>query len=53
MPAGLIDADEDAATAGERELFEETGYKGKTEDVSPVIVSDPGTSRQPAHSTLC
>lgn len=42
MPAGLIDKNEDAKTAGERELYEETGYKGKTEEVSPVIVSDPG-----------
>lgn len=42
LPAGLIDAEEDAAKAGERELYEETGYKGTTEEVSPVIVSDPG-----------
>jgi len=44
LPAGLIDADEDGAKAGERELYEETGYKGKIEEVSPVIVSDPGMS---------
>jgi len=42
LPAGLVDADEEPEKAGERELYEETGYKGKTEHVSPVIVSDPG-----------
>jgi ADP-ribose pyrophosphatase len=55
LPAGLVDAEEDAAKAGERELYEETGYKGTTEEVSPVIVSDPGACQpavaESAHST--
>ena len=42
IAAGLVDGGEDAAKAGERELYEETGYRGKTEEVSPMIVSDPG-----------
>lgn len=42
LPAGLVDGEEEPAKAGERELYEETGYKGETEQVSPIIVSDPG-----------
>ncbi|CAD6587637.1 MAG: hypothetical protein CYPHOPRED_003981 [Cyphobasidiales sp. Tagirdzhanova-0007] len=42
LPAGLVDKDEKPEQAGERELYEETGYKGKTDEVSPVVVSDPG-----------
>ena len=42
LPAGLVDADEQPSEAAERELLEETGYKGKTDRVSPVLWSDPG-----------
>lgn len=53
LPAGLVDADEDPSKAGERELYEETGYKGYTEACSPVIMSDPGmTSANMCVSTV-
>ena len=41
---GLIDEGETAEQAAIRELHEETGYKAEEIlQVSPVIVSDPGT----------
>jgi len=42
FPAGLIDEKETPETAAERELMEETGYKGKLTSITPTIVSDPG-----------
>lgn len=44
FPAGLVDANETPEQASERELHEETGYKGKVRLMSPTIVSDPGMS---------
>jgi ADP-ribose pyrophosphatase len=41
-PAGLVDADESAEQAAEREMKEETGYEGKIIEVGPVVASDPG-----------
>ena len=52
LPAGLVDKDEQPAQAGERELYEETGYKGKTDEVSPVIVSDPGQATSKLDSVV-
>jgi ADP-ribose pyrophosphatase len=41
-PAGLVDAEESVEDAAVRELFEETGYKGKVVSVSPIVAADPG-----------
>jgi ADP-ribose pyrophosphatase len=43
-PAGLIDADETAEEAAEREFKEETGYDCRVLSVSPVQAADPGLS---------
>ncbi|KAF1977756.1 hypothetical protein BU23DRAFT_451448 [Bimuria novae-zelandiae CBS 107.79] len=44
FPAGLIDEGETPEQAALRELKEETGYEGKSAEMSPTIVSDPGMS---------
>lgn len=44
FPAGLIDPGEDAETTAVRELWEETGYRGKVTRVSPPAYSSPGLS---------
>jgi len=47
MPAGLVDANEDATTAAVRELHEETGYVGVARAIGKngcVAHSDPGVS---------
>lgn len=43
MPAGLVDPNESIESTAERELLEETGYKGTVDARStPVLFSDPG-----------
>ena len=37
MPAGLVDAGEDAAESAVRELKEETGYVGVAAEISPIM----------------
>lgn len=44
FPAGLMDPAENIETTALRELFEETGYKGKVERVSKAVAMDPGAS---------
>lgn len=46
LPAGLIDAGEDAATAGARELYEETGYRAARIEVVGEFASSPGLSSE-------
>ena len=42
FPAGLVDPGESLETTAIRELFEETGYVGIVEDLSPKLFSSPG-----------
>ena len=46
FPAGLIDAGEDAGSAGLRELREETGYRGVVRWISPMACSSPGMTSE-------
>jgi len=46
FPAGLIDDGESVSSAAERELLEETGYKGHILEVSPEITSTSGLSTE-------
>lgn len=48
LPAGLIDPDEDPATAAEREFKEETGYIGNVVSVSPPSFLSPGLTNESA-----
>jgi 8-oxo-dGTP pyrophosphatase MutT (NUDIX family) len=48
LPAGLIDANEDPATAASREFTEETGYVGKVISVSPPSFLSPGLTNESA-----
>lgn len=50
-PAGLIDAHESPREAALRELYEETGYRGKVVSESPAVSADPGMST--ASMVLC
>ncbi|KAJ9114310.1 hypothetical protein QFC22_005762 [Naganishia vaughanmartiniae] len=59
LPAGLVDEGETPEEAAVRELIEETGYGGDgegagtatVEDISPILVSDPGMTN--ANMRLC
>ena len=42
FPAGLVDPGESPETTAIRELFEETGYVGTVENISPRLFSSPG-----------
>ena len=42
FPAGLVDPGESQETTAIRELFEETGYVGTVENISPRLFSSPG-----------
>ena len=48
LPAGLIDPNEDPATAAEREFEEETGYVGQVVSVSPPSFLSPGLTNESA-----
>ncbi|KAH7385294.1 NUDIX hydrolase domain-like protein [Phaeosphaeria sp. MPI-PUGE-AT-0046c] len=50
-PAGLIDANESPREAAVRELYEETGYRGKVVSESPAVSADPGMTS--ANMVLC
>ena len=46
FPAGLLNADEDAAHGALRELREETGYTGSVTAVTPPAFTSPGLSSE-------
>jgi len=48
LPAGLIDPDEDPASAAAREFHEETGYEGTVVKVMPAGYLSPGLTNESA-----
>lgn len=44
LPAGLIDANEEAAATALRELAEETGFRGQIVEIGPFVYNSPGMS---------
>ena len=44
FPAGLVDADEAVGTTAQRELAEETGWRGEAIEVGPAVYNSPGMS---------
>ncbi|MDD3154745.1 MAG: NUDIX hydrolase [Victivallaceae bacterium] len=49
FPAGLIDPGETPAETAERELYEETGYRGKILRSTAGVYSSPGMSAETIH----
>ena len=49
FPAGLIDPGETAAQTAERELLEETGYRGRLVEVAPPISTSCGLTTELIH----
>jgi ADP-ribose pyrophosphatase len=49
FPAGLIDPGETAAQTAERELMEETGYRGRVVEVGPPISTSCGLTTELIH----
>ncbi len=52
FPAGLVDAGETAASTAVRELREETGYTGRVDWLSPLVISSAGFSREGFHFAI-
>ena len=52
FPAGLIEPGETPAETAERELYEETGYRGKVCSVSNPGYSSPGLTRSAIPDTV-
>lgn len=52
FPAGLIDKGETPEVAAERELFEETGYRGKMLKLYPPSFNSPGLSGESVQIAL-
>jgi ADP-ribose pyrophosphatase len=49
LPAGVIDGEEAPLETAQRELQEETGYRGGTWRAGPVYYATPGYSRELVH----
>jgi 8-oxo-dGTP pyrophosphatase MutT (NUDIX family) len=52
LAGGIIERGEDPATAGERELLEETGYAGVNQGVIGVVSPNPAILANRAHTVL-
>jgi ADP-ribose pyrophosphatase len=52
LPAGVIDGDEAPLETAQRELQEETGYRGGSWNPGPVYYATPGYSRERVHLFL-
>ncbi|MGA1205359.1 MAG: NUDIX hydrolase [Opitutales bacterium] len=52
LPAGVVDEGEDPLEGGVRELYEESGYKGKSARVLGVVHPNPAIQRNRCHLIL-
>lgn len=52
LPAGLVDPGEGAIEAGERELYEESGYRGTRAEVLGWVYPNPAIQRNRCHFVL-
>lgn len=52
LPAGVIDPGEDALTGGQRELYEESGYVGKSAKLLGIAHPNPAIQRNRCHFIL-
>ena len=52
LPAGVVDPGEDPVTGGERELYEESGYRGKRAILLGTVHPNPAIQRNSCHFIL-
>ena len=52
LPAGVVDAGEDPLVAAGRELYEESGYRGKKAHLLGVVHPNPAIQRNRCHIVL-
>jgi ADP-ribose pyrophosphatase len=52
LPAGVVDPGEDPVTGGQRELYEESGYKGGAARVIGTVHPNPAVQRNRCHIVL-